>query len=404
MRFNSLFLLLVLLTGLLGCSQGTKNGNTQIRLKVKNASDELIYLQKIMIDDLVFVDSMRLDENGEANFAFDVKDFDFFYLSNEKNEKIMLLLEKGEKAIVFTDAKKFNLQYTIEDSKGSESIRILEHRKLAAITKLDSLGKMWIKQRYTDDNINTKQIFDSIGENTVNDHKQFLKDFISNNHKSPASIIAAYQYLRKGMEMLSIEDDTEYFKMISESLEEKYPENEHVRDFAYYYNEFINKKDYAVKAEQNLEKGNFPPQLILYNTSGNRIDLASFKGKYTLLYFWDARHQACYDLNKELLELYAKYRWRKFDIYGVYVGEEKQLMQNTINLDKISWTNVFSNTMVEKEYNITTVPRMFLLDKDGRIRNKDISLDELKGVLPYILPAVKSKTDSTQTIIETTED
>ncbi|MDT8308678.1 MAG: redoxin domain-containing protein [Bacteroidales bacterium] len=389
----------IVLVFLTQCDSKKEKGNSEVRLKIKNATGQPIYFQRIGVENLIPLDTQQVNKEGEVYFTTNIDDFEFFFVSLTPGQKIILLLEKGEKAIVYTDISGFSNSYEVLGSPGSRLLMNIVQHKQKTLRIIDSLGTIWSKAKESDSAVSVKARLDSCSYAAIAAHKEYIKTFIENNSHSPASIIAAYQYLLPEQPVLTIEEDTRYFKIIAETLAEAYPKNQHVIDFKVRTTDFIKSRVEARKAEETLNTGKKAPPIIHYSTKAKRIGLEEYLGKYVLIYFWDARSQRCWDINQELKKLYKAYNYHGFDIYGVYTGENKELLFQAIEADDIPWNNVFGTTETMKKYNVPpNSPRLIMLDKEGVIIKKDITVDALKNMLKWTLkpgiPPINTDNDS----------
>lgn len=394
----SIFLITFLLI-FSGCRDKEHDNNTFIRVKVKESNGEMLYLEKITLDGSVLTDSGRVDKRGEVNFSFYTPDFEFFLIGDNSGKKILLLAEAGQEITIFTTSGKYGEDYNVNGSGGSSLLIELDRQKALTLATLDSLGQEWIKIKYDSNYLAKKELFDTISRQEITKHKDWLLSFIERYSESPATIIAAYQVLRPGMNLFTLEDDFVVFKSISESLGNLYPENIHVIDFLKRTEEYRKEKEAFEAREKLLQPGMPAPFFSLVNKNGEKTSLSSFTGKYVVIYFWDARRQECWEINRQLAELYQNYRYRGFEILGIYYGEDKQLFLNAIRIDGLPWVHLFSNTIVEKDYNVRNNPMMILVDQEGKIMHRELKAEELARRLYWIFP-----TSTTTTGIDSTGD
>jgi thiol-disulfide isomerase/thioredoxin len=120
----------------------------------------------------------------------------------------------------------------------------------------------------------------------------------------------------------------------------------------------------------------------LPNLKGELIKLSSLKGKYILLEFWASSCGPCRAENPELLKLYNLYKEKGFEIYAVSLDEDKERWQEAVKDDKISWITVSdlkgsSNSKVAMTYEVTGIPKNYLIDREGKIIAQDIRGDKL---------------------------
>jgi thiol-disulfide isomerase/thioredoxin len=111
---------------------------------------------------------------------------------------------------------------------------------------------------------------------------------------------------------------------------------------------------------------------IAGNTIGNRsIRLSDFKDKVVLLDFWASWCAPCRKSNKELAELYRKYKSGGFEIVSFSTDTNSASWQNASKEDGIIWTNISDLKGFYSEpvasYKIRAIPRAFLIDKNGDI-------------------------------------
>ncbi len=382
-----------------GCRGDGLDTNATIRVKVKNSHGETIWLERVGLKGSAIVDSARLNQQGEAIFEVRIEDFEFFMLGDGKNKRILLLVEKDEKVALYTDHGGFGEDYIVKGSGGSSLLLDLERKKQKTINRLDSIGQQWIRERYTESNLEKRALFDSLADDILSRHKKTVISFIERYLHSPATIIAMYQVFSPGQPLFTYEDDYPLFKKVSDSLIVYFPFNEHVKDFKKRTEEYKEEKDAWKAREMQLQPGRPAPPLDLFDIYGGKVSLSSLTGKYVLIYFWDARKKESWEYNEQLAVLYEKYRYRGFEICGIFTGEDKSLYYNAIKIDKLPWIHLFSNTETEKQYNVREIPVMLFIDKQGLIVSRNITLQELTARLPWLLPGKAGTKVSIDTVL-----
>ncbi|MEK7718953.1 MAG: TlpA disulfide reductase family protein [Bacteroidota bacterium] len=107
-----------------------------------------------------------------------------------------------------------------------------------------------------------------------------------------------------------------------------------------------------------------------------------------MLHFWSAKDRTSRIQNQVLVEVYAKYKSRGFEIYMVSIDEDKAAWTAAIAEDRLTWINVGDmkgSISALMNYNIHSVPANYLLDKEGKIIAKNLKGPELNSVLAKIL-------------------
>ncbi len=114
----------------------------------------------------------------------------------------------------------------------------------------------------------------------------------------------------------------------------------------------------------------------------NKLSLSDYKGNYVLLDFWASWCLPCRKGNPHLLDLYATYKSKGFEIIGIASDDRTpEAWKKAVAKDKIGvWKHVLSGFDMEKrmrneknekhigeQYNISTLPTKILIDRNGVI-------------------------------------
>lgn len=114
------------------------------------------------------------------------------------------------------------------------------------------------------------------------------------------------------------------------------------------------------------------------------FDVKSIKAKYILIDFWFSYCAPCTSQFKDLKELYSNYKNKGFEIVGISTDKSKDTdyWKNVIKKNDIQWLQLIDIDGKEASNKaINKFPTNYLLDENGIIINKDISILDLEKLL-----------------------
>lgn len=133
---------------------------------------------------------------------------------------------------------------------------------------------------------------------------------------------------------------------------------------------------------KKLAIGGMAPDFSLPDTTGTLVSLSSHQGKYVLVDFWAAWCRPCRMENPNLVAAYQKYKDKGFEIFGVSLDQDDPSWIQAINKDGLLWKQVRDvKNQAASLYNISAIPMNFLLDKEGRIIDKNLRGQALEAKL-----------------------
>lgn len=195
------------------------------------------------------------------------------------------------------------------------------------------------------------------------------------------------------VESLDINNYLPLYEKVRDQLTKIYPNWNYTREFNNRIMLTAQKKQ-----QQPFGIGNPMPDIKLPSPSGEQIALSSLKGKVVLVDFWASWCGPCRRENPNLVRIYNKYKEQGFTVYSVSLDglddrkmaffkgkgdmlkmqmeQQTQRWKQAIEQDQLAWPYHVSelrgwSSLVARQFGINSIPRAFLLDRNGVLRYAD---------------------------------
>jgi thiol-disulfide isomerase/thioredoxin len=138
--------------------------------------------------------------------------------------------------------------------------------------------------------------------------------------------------------------------------------------------------------------------LILADSTDNYQSLYAVNSPYTILYFWDPDCGHCKKATPKVKAFYDKVKTKGVQVYAACTEVEMDKWRKYIRENNLDWINVADPKLQNNfrhEFDVTTTPQIFILDKDKKIMAKKIDEDTMEKILskelgiPYVEPVKK---------------
>lgn len=206
------------------------------------------------------------------------------------------------------------------------------------------------------------------------EEKTFKKNFVQDNSNSLFSLMLLSELFK------SKEFSSEETTKILDSLNPKLASSPVVTELR--------------KTIENAKKadiGGLAPNFEAPTPTGEMLSLKETLGKYTIIDFWASWCRPCRIENPNVVKVYEKYHDKGLNIISVSLDRngQKDRWIKAIEDDNMDWYHVsnlqFWQDPIARQYNVRSIPATFLLDKDGRIIDKNLRGQALERRISQLL-------------------
>jgi peroxiredoxin len=138
-----------------------------------------------------------------------------------------------------------------------------------------------------------------------------------------------------------------------------------------------------------VAKGAVAPEITSTTPEGKQFSLSSLKGQYVLIDFWASWCGPCRRQNPDVVKLYNKYKDKGFTILSVSLDSDRQKWLDAIAKDGLTWHHVSDlqkwEAAAARTYQVNEIPQTFLLDKEGKIVDRNLTPEQLDVKLAGVL-------------------
>jgi thiol-disulfide isomerase/thioredoxin len=204
--------------------------------------------------------------------------------------------------------------------------------------------------------------------------------------------LARKQYKEEKMKLYSeyLESEVAFSYLFSETIAH---DSEFTKDeIARLYNKLPSKfkfskkgelvKDFVSYSEPTHEEGTKFIDFAQFTPEGKTESISGNLGKYTIIDFWASWCKPCRAKHPLMRKLYALYHIKGLNIINISGDTSRKDWQEAIRNDSIPWTNISDLKGFHNKafliYNIRSIPKLILLDKNGLIIDNDFGNKDLE--------------------------
>ena len=362
-----------------GCNQ-SQDKNTY-HLEYVHQTNEPIYIFKIDNNNPVKIDS-SVSKSGKHEFDINLKGADIFLVGSQPQKSILFIgVPNKSNQFLFLEGDYSKLKVQGD----SVNIILQDHfnYRNGIISEIQKINNLKDQEKII------------LKNNILVKYQEYLKKFINQNQQSP-SIIMVLGEIQNPVEfmneLLLIKEviinqfeNQKYLTDVNNAIENA---NQQKKFLAQQEDRAIQELDQRKKL--GLEIGARAPEIALSDVNGKIIKLSSLKGNVVLIDFWASWCRPCRAENPNVVKLYNKYKNKNFTIYSISLDQDRKKWIDAINQDQLSWPNHVSELTGWKstpgiQYGVSSIPKTFLIDKDGIIIGYDLRGSTLEKKLSELL-------------------
>jgi peroxiredoxin len=347
-------------------------GQVTVKLSgnIFNSNNDSVMISQIKGNRYVDYVKGQIDKKG--NFVLEGKiPAPDYYVFRFGNQSLNVILRNKTDMKLYGDAKNFMQFHNVVNS--DETIKLNEFVDQMRYYNFKKDSATQYLQRFPDQEKAVNESFSKV----YYEFQSYKQAFVNENQESAA--------LLPVLNELDIEKEYSIYEIIVKGLIKSFPESPSIQNVKMQYEQNKARKE----AMNFLEPGKVAPDFSQAKVDGTSMKLSDLKGKVVLLDFWASWCGPCRQENPNVVKLYEKYKDAGFTVMSVSLDKDKASWMKAIEKDRLTWANHVSDLKfwqneAAQMYKVTGIPFTVLIDKEGKIINKNIRGADLENALKAI--------------------
>ncbi len=359
---------------------GSRN-EARIDLTVKGAPDStMVVVSRLALNEMQVLDTVyTIGEEAECRVTVNPGSPEFIYLTYGNDGSVSLLLQDMDRVRVSAGWSDTS-DVSVDGSEESVLMQEVDRGIRAFNYKFDSLFTEMSSADAEGNVDRSSALRRELGLLYVR-RKQDALHYVLQHQRSMTVIPVLYQVAPNGQWIFSEATDALVMEQVYDTLHSIYPVSPYLAALA----DEVQSRRNAMNMGNILsdaEEVDFP-EIVLADVNGEERSLTSLKGKVIVLYFWDPSVVEQRIFNVGLKEVYESYGSRGFEIYQVALTPDKTAWAMQVKEQELPWISVCdpsgASSTAAMMYNVSQLPAMFVISRDGEITARDLFETEMLG-------------------------